>query len=66
MRMRESVPLTIYLLAFLPSIGDILLISGGEQMMRDTQLALGFSVMWLGNIAMLVVVLITYFRLARN
>lgn len=65
MWLRGSLPLTIYLWAFVPSILDLILISAGEQMMRDGR-ELAPLVMWSGN-AILVLVLITAFlRLSRN
>jgi hypothetical protein len=46
MWLRESLPLTIYLWAFLPSILDLLLINTGEHMMRDGRMVAGSVVMW--------------------
>lgn len=66
MTLRNSLPLVIYLWAFLPSIADILLISGGEQMIRDGSLWGGTIVLWSGNGVMTLLVVLTYFRLARN
>jgi len=64
--MRSAQPLTIYLLAFLPSIGAILVISGGEQMMRDGQLAGGLAVMWSGNGLLLFISTLSFVRLSRH
>lgn len=64
--MRNALPLTIYLLAFLPSILDMLLIAGGEQTIRDNKLTVGAAVMWSGNALLALLSLIAYARLKRN
>lgn len=66
MTLRNSLPLVIYLWAFLPSIADILLISGGEQMIRDGSVWGGTVVLWSGNGVMTMLIAMTFFRLARN
>ena len=66
MWLRESQPLTIYLLAFLPAILDLILISGGEQIVRDGEYLLGGSVMWSGNALLALIWVYAFMRLARN
>lgn len=66
MFLRHSLPLVIYLWAFIPSIADILLISGGEQIIRDGEILGGSLVMWSGNAILTLILLFTYHRLARN
>lgn len=66
MKMRNSLPLSIYLIAFLPSILDLLLISGGEQSFRDGLHAEGLAVMWAGNAALALLTAWTFVRLSRN
>ncbi len=66
MALRDSLPLMIYLLSFTPAVLDLILISGGEQVMRDGHLVLGFIVMWSGNAIMAVLILGTYLRLMRH
>jgi len=66
MWLRESLPLTIYLWAFLPSILDLVFISGGEQMMREGNLAVGAVVMWSGNAALIVILFSVFRRLVRS
>ncbi|MCA9295753.1 MAG: LptF/LptG family permease [Phycisphaerales bacterium] len=63
--LRESPPLTVYLWAFLPSILDLVLISGGEQMINDGKSG-GMLVMWSGNMLLFVLCLIAFRRLTRN
>jgi len=65
-RLRESLPLTIYLLAFLPAVADILVISGGEQMVRDQNIIPGLIVMWSGNVVLLMISLVTFLKIARR
>jgi lipopolysaccharide export system permease protein len=65
-RMRGANPLNVYLLAFLPSIGDILLISGGEQMLKEATSLQGVLVCSSGNLGIVVAILLAYRRIARN
>lgn len=65
MWLRGSLPLTIYLLAFLPSVLDLILISAGEQLMRDGR-AIGPVVMWSGNLLMLAIIVTAYLRLSKH
>jgi len=62
---RGTLPLTTYVWAFLPSILDLILISAGEQLLRDGRI-LGHITMWSGNALMLAVIAITYARLSRH
>ncbi len=65
MWLRGSLPLTIYLLAFLPSVLDLVAISAGEQLMRDGRM-IGAAVMWSGNALMLSFIMLAYVRLSRH
>ncbi|MFM7051736.1 MAG: LptF/LptG family permease [Planctomycetota bacterium] len=65
-RLRGANPLRIYLLAFIPSIIDILLISGGEQMLKESTSALGVFVTTSGNLGIALAILIAYRQVARN
>lgn len=65
-RLRGANPLQIYLLAFIPAIADILLISGGEQMLKDATTVTGMIVASSGNIALAIMIAITYRQVARN
>ncbi|MFO0963442.1 MAG: LptF/LptG family permease [Phycisphaerales bacterium] len=64
--MRRALPLTIYLLAFLPSIANILMIAGGQQTMRDGYVGLGSAIMWGGNLVLLAAVAASWMRLRRT
>ncbi|UCD75596.1 MAG: LptF/LptG family permease [Phycisphaerales bacterium] len=66
MWLRESLPLTIYLWSFAPSVLDLIVISGGEQVMRDSGIVAGFVVMWSGNVVLAVLLICAYLRLARH
>lgn len=65
MWLRGALPLTIYLWAFLPAVLDLILISAGEQVLRDGRV-IGWAVMWSGNAIMIGLILGSYWRLARN
>ena len=66
MVLRESLPLVVYLVAFLPSVLDLILISSGEHMMREGDLVIGGIIMWSGNAALLVMFIVAYLKLRRN
>jgi lipopolysaccharide export LptBFGC system permease protein LptF len=66
MWLRESMPLSIYLLAFLPSVLNLILISSGDHMIRDDAEVVGLIVMWSGNVTLLALNLLAYTRLSRN
>ncbi|MFO0874723.1 MAG: LptF/LptG family permease [Phycisphaerales bacterium] len=63
---RESVPLEIYVLAFVPSIANILLIASGEQMVRAGRFLAGSATMWSGNAVMVAVLALAWSRMARH
>ncbi len=63
---RESLPLTIYLWAFVPSIVDLVLISSGYQLVGDGHLVGGFVLMWSGNAVLLAMIVHAYVKLARH
>ena len=64
--MRNALPLTIYFLAFLPAIADLLLISGGEQMVKYGDAIPGTLVAFSGNALLILIVTIGWLRLCRN
>lgn len=66
MWLRGSLPLVIYVWAFAPSVLDLILISGGDKIMRDGEMISGFLVMWSGNVALLLLFGFVYLRLIRN
>ncbi len=66
MWLRESLPLVVYLWSFLPSVLSMILISGGEQMIRDGQVAGGTLVMWSGNAGLFGLFVLAGRRLARH
>jgi len=63
---RDSLPLTIYLLAFLPAILNIVTIAGGQQMMRSGAVTAGSLVMWSGNALLVACFTLAYTRWARH
>lgn len=65
-RLRGANPLQIYLLAFIPAIGDILLISGGEQMLKEATTVTGMIVASGGNLALAGMIAVAYRQVSRN
>ena len=63
---RHSMPLTIYLLAFLPALLNIVLIAGGQQVMRGGSEFAGVLVMWSGNAVLCALCLHAYRQCARH
>lgn len=65
MRLRESLPLKIYLWAFFPALGAVLTISTGQQMTHQNG-PVGLLVLWGGVAALCVYTWVEFSRLARN
>ncbi|MFM1830903.1 MAG: hypothetical protein RLZZ558_1243 [Planctomycetota bacterium] len=63
---RDSMPLTIYLLAFLPAILNIVLVAGGQQVMRSGEVVLGLTLMWTGNALLLALLAWSWRQWARH
>jgi lipopolysaccharide export LptBFGC system permease protein LptF len=63
---RSSMPLTIYLLAFLPALLNIVMIAGGQQVMRGGAAFAGLGLMWLGNGCLLLFFLHAFRQWARH
>ena len=66
MLLRNSVPLVIYIGAFVPSILDIILITGGGHMVRTGAVTTGLIVLWSGNCLLVAVIWYALARLMRN
>ena len=64
--MRQAMPLTVYILAFLPAVVNIFMVSGGQLMMSDGATVAGLLVMWGGNAVLLAALVAAWRRLARN
>jgi hypothetical protein len=63
---KSAMPLTVYLLAFLPSVIDLLMISGGEQMIKYGDPVPGTLFAFFGNFLLLLVIIGVGWRLSRN
>ena len=63
---RDSLPLAVYLWSFLPAILGVIMISGGEEIMREGRMVVGSLVMWGGNAGLAVLLVIAFRRLARH
>lgn len=64
--MRHSLALGIYALAFVPAIADVLMISGGEQMIKYGDEFSGIVLAWSGNGLLIFLIAIFWWRLSRN
>ena len=67
-RLRGSLPLTVYFWSFVPAILGLLLISGGADVVKsvDASAQTGLVMTWSGNLIMLVTAFIVLRRVARN
>ena len=63
---RHSMPLTIYLLAFLPALLNIVSIAGGQQVMRGGSETVGVLIMWAGNVLLGVLCVHAFRQWARH
>ena len=63
---RNSLPLTMYLIAFIPGILNIVMIAGGQQVIRADNLVWGVIVSWSGNAILLLCSMYALRQLARN
>jgi lipopolysaccharide export LptBFGC system permease protein LptF len=66
MWLRDSLPLTTYIWSFIPALLNTLLITAGEQLVRDDQPWFGFGVMWSGNGVLVALFVVFYRRLSRH
>jgi len=64
--MKRAMPLTVYLLAFIPAVTNIFMVSGGQLLMSDGNVLVGSAVMWGGNLLLLSVLFLTWRRIVRN
>ena len=64
--MRQAMPLTVYILAFIPAVANIFMVSGGQLMMSSGSIVVGSMVMWGGNLVLLASLLSIWRRLVRN
>ena len=62
-RLREALPLTVYLWAFFPALGAVLAISTSEQLAQDSG-AFGLVLMWAAVLGLLTYAYLTYKRVA--
>ena len=64
--MRHALPLTVYVLAFVPAIASIIMIASGRQMMASGSYWGGFSILWGGDLVLAAALLLAWRRVARN
>jgi lipopolysaccharide export system permease protein len=65
MRLRDALPLTIYLWAFFPALATVLAISGGQQLTHG-QGPVGLSVMYSGVMVLSVLAMVEFIRLRKH
>lgn len=65
LRLREGMPLHVYLWSFFPALGAVITISGGENVVPDNEVV-GLSVLWGGVGLLALYTLIEYRRLTRH
>lgn len=63
---RNSLPLTMYLIAFIPGILNIVMIAGGQQVIRAESLVWGVIISWTGNAILLLCSMYAFRQMARN
>ena len=66
LNMRAAQPLSIYMVAFIPALLNLVLISGGSGFMRQGDVGGGLALMWSGNLVLLLIIAIGWRRLARH
>ncbi len=64
--LKRSMPLTVYMWAFLPALLDLVLISSGSSMIRSGTISMGLLILWSGNLFLLLLIVLAYRRLARH
>ena len=64
--MKRAMPLTVYLLAFIPAVTNIFMVSGGQLLMSNGTVLVGSVVMWGGNFLLFSVLFLTWRRIVRN
>lgn len=64
--MRSSQPLSIYIVAFLPALLNLVLITGGGAFMRQGDEVGGLLLMWSGNAVLASIIAAGWWRLARH
>ncbi len=65
-RFSNQIPLAVYGKVFVPVIFAMLLIFAGGQIVRDAKELVGFSVMWSGNIGVVVLVIFHWLKLGKT
>jgi hypothetical protein len=64
--MRHALPLTVYVLAFVPAIASIIMIASGRQMMANGSYWGGFAILWGGDLVLAAALWLAWRRVARN
>jgi lipopolysaccharide export system permease protein len=65
-RFLQHMPLSVYARVFVPAVIALLLIFSGGQMIRDAKEFLGLSVMWVGNVGLVLMIWFHWSRLKQT
>ena len=65
MRLRDALPLTVYLWAFFPALATVLAISGGQQLTHGKGL-IGLPILWAGVCALAAFAIVEFIRLKKH
>lgn len=65
MRLRDALPLTVYLWAFFPALATVLAISGGQQLTHGSGM-IGLPVLWAGVAALSAFAIVEFIRLKKH
>ena len=66
MRLRDSLPLVVYLRSFFPALAMILLISSGQSYTHSSSVPGGVALLWSGVVAGGIIAAYEFVRLARH
>ena len=62
-RLREKTALATFSRVFFPAVFAIILVFAGGQIVRDGRVTFGFSVMWAGNVSVIVFIMLSWMKL---
>lgn len=66
LRLRDRLPLVVYLGSFFPALGAVILIAAGQQICHDESETIGLSILWSGVASLAAFAFSEFIRLARR